>query len=390
MKSLILQNTLIDHFANEYKDDVINLNYFLANNPEISGEEFISSHKIVELIKKNNIEVEANYADHETSFKATINQGKKNKAAILVEYDALRGIGHGCGHCASGSMSILAGLILNELKDNIDAQVDIIGTPDEELRGHKAYMAQKGLFDDYDFVIMIHLNSENGIKLKLIALDGLKIEFFGKSSHAAQKPWEGKNALNAVRLLFDSVDMMRQHVKDDVRIHGFIENGGVASNIVPDYTSTEFCIRANKRSELNDITEWVKDCARAAALATRTEVKICQLGMPFDELLPNEAGENLLHQIYNDLNIELIENKIIEVGSSDIGNVSFRCPAFHPLLGIGKQYNLHSKEFADAMKSDEIESIITDGARIISRFVVNVYENDELLNRIKESYRLGD
>lgn len=377
---------LIDDIGERYRHEALELNNFLADNPEISGEEYNSSKAIATLLEKHNMNVTMPFAGHDTAFIAKINEGKKRKAAILVEYDALKGMGHACGHCASGSISALAGIILNELKDKIDAQIDIIGTPDEEYTGKKVNMVQDGVFDEYDFAIMIHLNNKSAVSARILALDAFTVEFFGKSSHAAQSPWKGRNALNAVRLLFDSVDMMRQHVTNDVKIHGIIEQGGLASNIVPDYAKAEFCTRATSRANLEDVTAWVEECAKGAAMATRTEVKVERLGMPFDDLITNQTGEDLLEKIYKDLGIVLDGSKYDELGSTDIGNVSYRCPSFHPLLGIGGTNALHTKEFAEAMKCESISETILNGAKIISRFVFNVYNDEEILLGIKNDF----
>lgn len=376
---------IIDKYAKE----IVGLNDFLADNPEIGGEEFKGSKRIVELLEGHGFEVEYPYLKMDTSFKTSINKGKKNKVAILVEYDALRGLGHACGHCASGSISILAALVLNEIKDEIDAQIDIIGTPDEEINGAKAYMANQGVFNEYDLAIMIHMSDKNAVYTQYLALDAYEIEFTGKPAHAAGAPWEGRNALNALRLTFDSVDMLRQHVKDDVRIHGYIIEGGVASNVVPEFASAEFLTRAKEREYLDDISSWLMDCAKGAALATRTTVEINQLGEKFHELSRKITGDKILEEIYTDLGLELIDLSNEIGGSSDIGNVDYFCPAFHPFLSIGEDYGVHTKEFADSMKNKKTHEAIIIGGEIIVRFIMKVIEDPKLLKAIKDEHKLN-
>lgn len=378
---------MIRNLVKRYAPLAMELSDYMADNPEIGREEFKALKKITDLLRDNGFKVEFPFAGMETAFKTTINEGKDIKVAILVEYDALRGMGHGCGHCASGAISILAALVLNELKDKIDAQIDIIGTPDEEMNGAKATMAKQGVFDKYDFAIMIHMFNANAIFTNFLALDAYDFEFTGKPAHAAFAPWEGVNALNAIRLLFDSIDMMRQHVKDDVRIHGFIKEGGVASNIVPEFTSAEFCVRGRERAYLDYVSLWVQDCARAAALATRTTVKIKEVGEKFHELSSKPSGEKVLEEIFTDLGLELTDLRNVGGGSSDIGNVDYACPAFHPMLSIGEDYGVHTKEFADAMKSEKTHEAIIKGGEIIVRFIMRVCENPQLLNAIKEEHR---
>lgn len=377
---------MIRNLIEKYAPLSIELNDYMADNPEIGGQEFKASQKIVKLLNDKGFRVEFPFAGMETAFKATINEGKDIKAAILVEYDALRGMGHGCGHCASGAISILAALVINELKDKIDAQIDIIGTPDEEMNGAKATMVKQGVFDKYDFAIMIHMFNKNAVFTNFLALDAYDFEFTGKPAHAAASPWEGRNALNALRLMFDAIDMMRQHVKDDVRIHGFIKEGGVASNIVPEFASAEFCVRGKERAYLDDISSWVRDCARAAALATRTTVEIKELGEKFHEISRKPSGEKVLEDLFTDLELELTDLSNESGGSSDIGNVDYVCPAFHPMLSIGEDYGVHTKEFADAMKSEKTHEAIIKGGEIIVHFIMRVCENPQLLNEIKKEH----
>lgn len=375
------------NIIDNYKGEVLELNDYMADNPEIGGEEYNSSQKLVEVLKNNGFDVEYPFAGLDTAFKASINKGKSNKAAILVEYDALRGLGHACGHCASGSISILAALVLNEIRDSIDAQIDIIGTPDEEMRGAKAFMANNGVFDGYDFAIMMHMNNKSYVYSPTLALDCYEFEFNGHPAHAAAAPWNGRNALNAIRLLFDATDMMRQHVRDDVRIHGIIKDGGKASNIVPEHSAAEFCVRSKSRDYLNNISEWVEDCAKAAALATRTEVTVTQIGEKYNELSRKITGDKILEELFSDLGIETIDKSNIIGGSSDIGNVDYVCPAFHPYISIGEDFGTHTVEFANAMKNEKTYEAILKGGEIIARFVTRMYEEPELLKKIKEEHK---
>ena len=145
----------------KYLDEVIELNNDLSDYPEIGSEEFKSSKRIVELLRKYGIEVEYPFLEMPTAFRGIINKGEKQKAAILIEYDALRGIGHACGHCASAAISVLSALVLNEIRGEIPAEIHIIGTPDEEMRGGKVPMVNAGIFDDMDFAIMMHMSNSN-------------------------------------------------------------------------------------------------------------------------------------------------------------------------------------------------------------------------------------
>jgi amidohydrolase len=360
-------------YIEEVQNEIIGLNDFLAQNPEIGGEEFKASSSIVDILRKYEIEVEYPFAGMDTAFRGIINKGKERKAVILAEYDALRGIGHGCGHCASGSISLLAALVLNSIKETIPAEIHLIGTPDEEMRGGKVTMANLGIFDEYDFAVMIHMSNKNAVYSGFLALDAYEFSFHGKPAHAASIPWEGRNALNAARLFMDATDMMRQHVKDDVRLHGYIKSGGDASNTVPHLAVVEMLVRAKDRVYINELSQWVMDCAKAASIATRTTWRVEQLGEKFDGLKRIRSGEKYLERIYKELNLPLTDMGDQTGGSSDIGNVSSICPAFHPYISIGEGLNGHTLEFAQAMTAESTHRAILDGGEIIARFIRDIY-----------------
>ncbi len=360
----------------------------MAAHPELGSNEFESSRKIVEMLCRHGIQVEYPYCGLPTAFRAVINPGGKKKAAFLAEYDALPEIGHGCGHCASGMASVLAGLVAQEVRDTLeDVQIDIIGTPDEEWGGGKVLLQRAGAFKDYDFAAMVHMNGVDSAEAKFTALDGMKFVFQGAAAHAAACPEKGRNALNAVRLLFDSVDMMRQHIIKEAIVSGYIEDGGTAANIVPDRAVANFITRAPRRDQLDDISKWVKDCARAAAMATRTEVEILPDGVDYDGYLPTNSEVQLMEECFAAIGHPLPEDAPeFGGGSSDIGNVSSTCVTFHPVMGIGEGLVPHTKEFAEAMTSDKTHRAITDSALWLLELTRRLFNDEALLEKIKKEH----
>jgi len=366
----------IEHLSPE----AIECSDYLADHPELSGAEYNSSKKIMNILKKYNFKVEMPFIDIPTAFIGSLKGKGEVKIAFLLEYDALPGIGHACGHCVSASISLLAGLGFALDKDLLLGQLDLIGTPAEETNGAKVDMLKKEVFDNYNLVIMVHMANRNSIRPQLLAMDALEFTFIGKSSHASVAPWEGKNALNGLQLMFHAIDMLRQHVLSEARIHGVIIKGGEVPNIVPAKAAARFYIRAPKRSYLNYLIQKVKDCARGAALATQTEVEIKYFENSFDEIMPNLTGELLLTQIYQELGLK-IDKKIAKIGSSDIGNVSKKCPVLHPTLAITEPgVELHTLEFADGVKREKAHQAIINGAKVLALAALRVF-NDEVLQK---------
>ncbi len=382
------QSFVLDSIIPKLLPEVIPINDAMAKNPELGSQEYESARMLVELLKSHGLPVEFPFAGIETAFKAQINAHLDKRVALLVEYDALPDIGHACGHCASGCASVLAGISLAAIAQDLDVGIDIIGTPDEELTGWKCVMADAGIFDHYAFAAMVHMGGVNTVDVDFIALDGLSIKFHGAPAHAAIAPETGRNALNAARLFFDATDMMRQHIIPQARLHGYIKQGGVASNIVPDLTEIEFLSRAPRRKDLTPITEWVKDCAKAAALATRTEYEISKAGEPFHDLYISPIGREVMLECFHELNLPVVEAKGAFVGSSDVGNVDYVCPAFQPVVSIGQKFLCHTREFAQAMTTPLTHEAIGHGAKVLVKLVFKLCGSPERLAAVQQAHQL--
>ena len=149
----------------------------------------------------------------------------------------------------------------------------------------------------------------------------------------------------------------------------------------------EFLTRAPKRQDLDDINDWVRDCAKAAAIATRTEVEMFLVGAPFHELHISEIGKGIMESCFDDLGMTYEKGKSAMTGSSDIGNVDYRCPAFHPIIGIGKQYDAHTKEFAEEMTCEGTHQAIKDAAAYLLTLAAKLYTDRALLDRLKADHK---
>lgn len=372
----------------ENLQDAIALNDDLADHPELSGEEYESSRKIVELLKRKGFDVECPFAGLPTSFKATYGRNDhKYKVAIMTEYDALPGIGHACGHCVSGAISVLAGIAASKLQDALDADIDVIGTPVEETDGAKCALIKKGVFDHYDMAMMIHLYDQNLIYCTLNGLASYLYTFHGKAAHASAAPWDGINALNAAQLMFHGTDCLRQHVTPDVRIHGVIRNGGEAPNIVPEEASAEFYVRALDLDYMMDVVRKVDDCAAGGALATQCTWDKVETAATYANMRRNYTGEDALREIYEELDIDINGDHEKIFGSSDAGNVSFVCPTFHPTLQIvDRGVPIHTREFAQAVKTERAHEAIALGANVIALQIAKIFSDENKIKQMKADF----
>lgn len=373
----------VDEAIDAFKAEAKDLNDFMAANPELGEEEFKASSKIAGILEDLGFSVEYPFAGMPTAFRGKIGNGGP-VAALMVEYDALPGIGHACGHCLHGSMSVLAAAGLAVVMKEMEGTLLVIGTPAEESNGAKVYMAEKGVFDGVDLAMMIHCNDDTSfVRYRSLAMDAVRFDFKGKAAHAAGSPWDGINALNGVQLLFHAVDMLRQHIRPEARMHGIVSDGGLAPNIVPEQASALFYFRAPSRKYLNEILEKVYNCARGAALATGTTVEWKNFEASFDNMVPNAPAEDMMEGIFEELNIPLGVSQGPS-GSSDVGNVSQRCPAIQPVLSITDHpVAAHTREFAEAVTSPKGYDALEKGARALARACLKVFTDENLRDNIR-------
>ena len=384
--------SLTEQFSNaseSFAQEAFTINYILAKNPELSSHEFKSVKTIGAVLEKHGIPVTYEFCHLPTAFKASAVKvyNPKGRLAILCEYDALPAVGHACGHCASGSMSVLAALALHKMQQEgvaFNMDIDIIGTPDEEAMGCKVDMCNAGVFKEYDFAIMVHLDGEETRpNSQFLALDCFRATFHGKPAHAAGEPWNGINAVNGVQLAIHAMDMLRQQVRPESRIGTWIINGGTASNVIPATGELEVTVRHTERDYLNGLSEQIKKIFEGAALCTGTTVDVEFYGNPYDDMNQNHRGTHLIEEVMTDMGLDFEPGPADIGGSSDIGNVSYQCAAFHPKLRlVGPDKVCHAKEFADAMLEPTIEQTILDGANIIGGTLLRLVENPTVLEEI--------
>ncbi len=381
-------------FVEEMWGRAVELSDELAENPEISGEEFAASRAHARLLEEAGYEVEMPFMGLPTAFRGerSFGSGGGPTVALLVEYDALPEIGHACGHNVSGAMSTLAAVALSRALEGsgVSGRILAFGTPAEERDGAKVLMAERGAFDEVDLAMMIHASGgASYVRYRSLAMDAIEFEFRGKASHAAASPWEGRNALNGVQLLFHAIDMLRQHVRPEARMHGIISKGGEAPNVVPELAAARFYFRAPWREYLNSLVEKAWICAQGCAIATFTEVERRPFELSFDNMLPTPRAEEVFEEILTELGVELSPSPGPQ-GSSDVGNVSHRCPTIQPMLDItGTPVALHTRDFALLTKGRLAHERIKTGAKALTRMALKVLVDPRLREEIRSSFLLS-
>ncbi len=357
----------------------------IGEHPELGFAEYKSSALLAQTLEGAGYEIEKPLAGLETAFRATLGEGKPN-IALLCEYDALPGIGHGCGHNLIGAASVGAALGLARVIWEIGGQVTVIGAPGEETGGGKTILVQEGVFQGVDGAMMFHPSSENLLMSTTNALDAYEFVFTGRTAHAAGSPEQGINALDGVIQLFNGINALREHLKDTVRIHGIITEGGQAANIVPDRAVAQFYIRAPHRSELDMVTSKIFDAARGAALMTGSQVSWRKFEHSNDNMIPNQVMASVFGANLRALGVTDIEEFQEGKGSSDMGNVSHVVPAIHPYLSIGNNLVGHTTEFAEAALTEDAFQTALLAAEALAHTAIDLLTDPALLGAVKSEY----
>lgn len=380
----------IDTNAKIYQD----ISLAIHAKPEVSDFEYFASLTLSEQLKKEGFEIELPAAGHRTGFAATYKSNKPGPTVVfLAEYDALAGLGHGCGHNVFGATSSLAGAALKSIVDQIGGEVRVYGTPGEEGGQNgsaKGSFVKKGYLKDVDFALCVHpgSGSEDGLSTRNYACAPVDIEFWGKPAHAAGCPQDGINALDAQILTYAAIGVLRQQLTDRIRIHGVIVEGGTAPNVIPEYTKAKYYIRAADIDTLHELYEKVENIVKGSALQTG-----CTSSMKlYQNLVENMVLTPSLDAIYEKYITELgntvkhVED-VVMPGSSDVGNISQVVPTIQPHISITDvQIAGHSQDMVNASCSQKAMDAIVKGAKALAFTALELFENPEELVKVKEDH----
>ena len=270
--------------------ELLPLSDWITQHPEIGFQETQAVEKLTAYLQTHDFDVTKGVAGLPTAFVAMYRRGTPGpNLGVIVEYDALRGTKgafHGDQHSAQGPVGLATAIAIAEFltRTHTPGTVTVYGTPGEEMMPPEAktVMWDAGVFKGADIIVRSHSTNATrrpapGFGTCCMNIDGVKYTFSGAPAHELTS-WNGRNALEAVIKLFNNIDAVRSNMRPEARIQGVITEGGAAPNVVPDKAAADFYIRYPDSVYLEQITNWVDDAARAAALATGTKVKIDHYG----------------------------------------------------------------------------------------------------------------
>lgn len=296
-------------------------------------------------------------------------------------------MGHACGHHLIAGMSVLAAIGAASFLTSIPGTIHVVGCPAEETIGGKALLVKKGIFKNIDAAMMIHPADRTEIVKLSLSMQRIRVTFRGVSSHASATPWKGRSALAALLSLMRAVDINRTTMPDGDRIDGIIKSGGEAANVIPDLAEAELFIRSRRIESHSRLLRRFIHMVKGAAKAFRVEYGIEYVGNVYYPLSPSRTLAGLFADQLRKHGIK-IDNFFTdsEMGSSDIGNVSFVVPTIHPTLAITDgPCPAHSKAFQEQSGTVGAYRSVKTGAVLLTSTAAEIYKNSGLLSDLKSN-----
>ncbi|MGP9614055.1 M20 family metallopeptidase [Brachybacterium sp. AOP42-B2-9] len=387
-------------------EEMVALMLDLAEHPEVAFEEHRSARAIADVLAAHGIDAQAGVHGLDTAIRAEISGAGAGAGAgsedddaptlaILSEYDALPGVGHGCGHNVIAVMGLGAFLALAALAkadpSAVPGRVVFLGTPAEEGHTGKEYMAREGAFEGLDAVVMAHPYGYDLADQTWLGRRTLTVEYHGHTAHASAQPFMGRNALDAASLMYQGIGLMRQQTPPTDRIHAVIREGGERASVVPDRARLDLYVRSQRPETLKDLSRRVEDVARGAALMAGVGVSV-----QWDEHPPslpvrtNEALTGRWVQAQRQRGRDPLPHGVVSpslAASTDFGNVSYRVPGIHPVIRIAPpEVALHTREFAAWAVSEDARTAAADGAYGLAATVLDVLHDPALAAAVAEEF----
>ena len=384
---------IIKELSKEYtkiEKKLHSINNYLYNNPELGYEEIKSSKKIIEFLKQSvGIKDFQYFEDIPTAFVGKLKGRKSSKEniAICIEYDALPGIGHACGHNVISSIGLGAIYLVSKYTNDLNNDVTIVGCPAEEIipltfknggGGGKIKLIKKGVFNETKAALMIHPATRDEVDPLMIAVKQIDVEFYGKAAHASGSPYVGKNALDAQILAYNNISALRQQLQPVEKVHGIITHGGESPNIIPDYTRSSWMIRAQKTKDLNRLEKKIINCFKGAAESTGCKLNIVEGNGTYENLVTDKKLKSIFMENSKKLSVDMKTNESYDQsknGSTDFGNISKLVPSLHAFLQIvdddGKIVN-HQPEFAHATITKRATDMIETGSVLLASTILDL------------------
>lgn len=358
----------------------------IFDRPEMAFEERFASGLLADYLERQGFALERGLGSLPTAFKAVYTTGCGGpRIGLLCEYDALPG-GHACGHQLQGPAVAGAAVAVKECCRAENYSLVVYGTPAEEGKGGKVIMMDEGFLRDMDVALMMHGGPATQTDIKSMAKISAAVTFHGRSAHAALKPDAGRSALDALLLAFQGIEFMREHVREDTRLHYTVTNAGGPCNVVPAEASGEFGLRSYDSGYLDELTKRFEHVVEGAALMTGTRGDI-RYGQRIEGKIPAVRLNDLLMEKAKAFRAPARKPPRQKTGSTDFANVMHEIPgACIRVAFVPEGTSSHSREYLDAGKSENAHEAVLYGAKILGAAAAELAERPELLAQVKEDF----
>lgn len=370
-------------------ETLIDVSHQIHSHPELNFEEHFAHDLLTQVLQDSGFEVTRRAFGLETAFEATFGI-EDPEVLILLEYDALPGIGHGCGHNIIAAAGLGAALACASLGRDLPGRVRVLGTPAEEGGGGKIAMARKGAFSSGVAALMVHPADADLISMNAIAVQTLDVVYEGTAAHAAAAPWAGRNALDAAVLGYMNVAALRQHIRPSERIHGILTEAGEKANIVPRRAAANWYVRSDTLDSLLPLKHRVLACLEGAAHACGCSLSTSWDDHPYADVrnstpIVDAYSKNMRVLGRDPLDPAATGRKV--VGSTDLGNVSYLLPSIHPMIKVAPDgVAIHTEEFARCAVAESGDRGVLDGAKGLAMTVVDLLTSPDLRSRAHEEW----
>ncbi len=347
--------------VDRWAGSLIELSHAIHADPELGGQEFRAVRRVGDLLRTAGFVPDERQPSSPTAFAVRRGSGEL-VVAICVEYDALPGIGHACGHNVNAASAVGAAIALGEVADELGLTVKVLGTPAEETTGGKIDLIDEGFFDDVRFAMMAHAAADDVVGGTSLAMGQWDVRYDGSAAHAAAAPQHGVNALDAVTVAQVAIGLARQQFPAGTVVSLIVTEGGSAVNVIPDRAQVSVEMRAPRIELLRSVEDRVRRCLEAGAVATGCALTIVPAGHAFADLRPDDY----LGRAYRDALRTRGRTVVVDdrpTASTDMGNVSHLVPTIHPLVGYEVDGAVHhTAEFARHGASASADRAVLDAA----------------------------
>lgn len=379
---------LVDAKVARLEDTIRDISTFLYDHPELGLEEHRATAHLSRFLTERGFQVELGLAGMPTAFSAATGESGPT-IAFMAEYDALPGMGHGCGHNLIAATAVGAALVMQELALPA-CRIMVMGTPAEETVGGKIAMVEAGCFHGVDLALIAHPGTRTRVGWPSWASHALQISFSGRPAHAGANPQAGINALDALVHTYIATRTLRLHLRDDVRMPGIIVKGGEVANVVPELAVGQFSLRAADCRYLEDVViPRIIDCARGAALATGASVDFAYYEPLFRETMHVPA---LVQACVGNLErLGLIPEPPVPGqggGVTDVGNVSWVVPTLQFMYAMAPpDVPGHTREFAAATVGTPGQQAACRATRALAGLALDYILDDRVRDGIVREFR---